>query len=265
MARRNAEAERLQRVAALNSDPLNADAQRQIEEEIRMANVYDNMEKAIEFNPESFGRVVMLYVDCQVNKVPVKAFVDSGAQQTIMSVECAERCGIMRLVDRRFAGIAKGVGTARILGRVHLAPIKLGNSFFNCSFTILENQGMDFLLGLDMLKAHQCIIDLKDNALKIGKEAVPFLSEKDIPRKELDDFVPPQSPQSGPRTTSTTPGSSSTTSSAPKAPASSSGLSESTIQQLMSLGFSRDEVINALRSCNGNAEAAASYLFSGGF
>ena len=45
------------------------------------------METALEYNPEIFaGRVDMLYLECKVNGVSVKALVDTGAQMTIMNV-----------------------------------------------------------------------------------------------------------------------------------------------------------------------------------
>ena len=31
----------------------------------------------------------------------------------------AERLGVMHLLDKRFAGVAKGVGSGKILGRIH--------------------------------------------------------------------------------------------------------------------------------------------------
>lgn len=69
--------------------------------------------------------VDMLYVESKVNGTPLKIFVDCGAQTTIMSRRCAERVGLMRLVDTHFSGMAVGVGTARILGRVHMAPLQV--------------------------------------------------------------------------------------------------------------------------------------------
>jgi len=56
-----------------------------IAQEIENKNIDANMELAMEFSPESFGTVIMLYIDCMVNGHHIKAFVDSGAQATIMS------------------------------------------------------------------------------------------------------------------------------------------------------------------------------------
>jgi DNA damage-inducible protein 1 len=35
----------------------------------------------------------MLYINAKINKNPIQAFVDSGAQSTIMSESLAEKCG----------------------------------------------------------------------------------------------------------------------------------------------------------------------------
>jgi len=65
------------------SDPTSVESQRAIEEDISQENIFQNMNTALETNPESFGQVDMLYIQCTVDKHVVTAFVDTGAQTTI--------------------------------------------------------------------------------------------------------------------------------------------------------------------------------------
>ena len=223
----------------------------------------------------------MLYVPVEVNGYSVKAFVDSGAQTTIMSPECAQRCSIMRLLDTRFSGIARGVGTAKILGRVHNAPIKIGSSYLPCTFTVMEGKDVDLLLGLDMQKRHQACIDLEKNLLRIQGNEVPFLGEADIPRfeeeradeptvegpdgtkiggvsgtvKEADSSnAPPAKPEA----------SSSQPAQAQPVPGPTPGPSsfpEGDINRLTEMGMGRAEAVQALTLAGGNVDAAASLMF----
>eukprot|EP00494_Astrolonche_serrata_P023899 UN24157 len=95
-----------------------------------MANVQKNYDAAMEHFPESFARVIMLYLPMEIQGVKVHAFVDSGAQNTILSEKIAKKTGLLRLVDQRYASVARGVGQARILGKVHMAQVKFGKLFY---------------------------------------------------------------------------------------------------------------------------------------
>jgi DNA damage-inducible protein 1 len=115
--------------------------------------------------------------------------VDSGAQSTIISKKMAEQIGIMNLLDKRFAGMAVGVGTSKILGRVHAAKMEILGRIFVCSFTVLEDNKVDLLFGLDNLKRHQCCIDLVQGMLHMrnAEISVPFLSEGEIKKNEFEE------------------------------------------------------------------------------
>ena len=90
--------------------------------------------------PESMGRVLMLYINCTVKDKPLQVFVDSGAQMTIMSSVCADRLGLLHLVDNRFEGTAVGVGTGKILGKIHIVDMTIGGYDFPCSITVMDSK-----------------------------------------------------------------------------------------------------------------------------
>ncbi|KAI3528570.1 DNA damage-inducible protein 1 [Colletotrichum filicis] len=261
--------ERQRQIARLNEDPFDIEAQQKIEEMIRQERVMENLQNAMEHNPE--GMADNQGITC----------ADREANFTQYSDECTCSCGIMRLVDKRFAGVARGVGTANIIGRVHSAQIKVGTMFLPCSFTVMEGKQVELLLGLDMLKRYQASIDLAKDKLIIQGEEVSFLGEAEIP-KESEEALEEEPRLPGPA--GTTIGQRSGVVSGPEGAAAAAPTQqtlpqgrpapqqqqqqpaaptfpEEHINQLMALGFPREAAINALQATGGNVEFAAGLLF----
>ena len=58
--RADQERQRTLEIERLNANPFDVEAQRRIEEAIRQEAVLENLDHALEYSPESFGRVTML-------------------------------------------------------------------------------------------------------------------------------------------------------------------------------------------------------------
>jgi len=136
----------------------------------------------------------MLYIEATINGHRIQAFVDSGAETSVMSAACAKKCDLFDLIDEDFAGKVVGVGSGNTLGKIHSAPMQIANNFFPMSITVMDDskgfgdQHMKFLIGLDMLKRFRCQIDLAEGCLwfhgATGRVAAPFLHEKDLPKSK---------------------------------------------------------------------------------
>ena len=129
----------------------------------------------------------ILYVKTLVNGRRMDALVDTGAESSVLSLGLAEDAGLLHLVDTRYAGVAVGVGAARIVGRIPSAPIALGKRVYNHPLIIIDNDSIGFLLGLDFLSDHNAMVNVRKQVLIIGsgrkKQRIRFLSqdERHIP------------------------------------------------------------------------------------
>lgn len=111
----------------LSNNPHDIQENAYFAEKIRKENVQRQYEQMMEECPESMGRVLMLYIHCTVKEKPLKVSIDSDAQTTIMWSACAHRLGLLHLVDDRFEGAAVGVGTGKILGKIHISQFEYNN------------------------------------------------------------------------------------------------------------------------------------------
>ncbi|CAB3405770.1 unnamed protein product [Caenorhabditis bovis] len=172
----------LGRKQQLMNDPNSEEGQRLIQQLINRNRIARQYDDAIEHHPETMIPVTMLYVNATINGHPVKAFIDSGAQVSIMSLACAQRCNLTDVIDRRFQTLCHGIGGVnRAYGKIHLCDVKIENAHFSCPFTVGKDPKMDLLIGLDVLRKHNCCINLAKNCLEFPNgTSTPFLQSNEI-------------------------------------------------------------------------------------
>lgn len=147
---------------------------------------------------EVAGTPRLLHVRCELpNPVNgrtshpwIPLMLDTGAQFSVLTSSLAERLGLMERLDRTAAGIAGGVGHARILGKLRGVTVRLGELDLAVDFAVLEGSqlaaGNLAILGLDQLAVHHMVVDLDARVLRIGGcegYAVRMLESYEVPEE----------------------------------------------------------------------------------
>ncbi|PNH04230.1 DNA damage-inducible protein 1, partial [Tetrabaena socialis] len=180
------------------------------------------------------------------------------------------------------------------------AKMKVADQVVTTSITVLEQKsGPQFIFGLDMLRRHQCCVDLAKGVLRVGSCNVelPFLVESQIPtdfsahvedvseaeanrrmqsdaagtrdKMETDSPAPSPAPAPAPAAAAAPPPPvaaappppAAARPPAPASAASAASAAEAAIAQLMALGADRATAEQALQAAGGNVDAAAGFMF----
>ena len=133
----------------------------------RLRNLEANMKAAETLGEEN--KMPSPYIDCKVNGHHVRALVDSGAEYSIMSVQCAERCGIRKLADPGMLRPLSNLGKCqKTEGTVQDCVVNIEKDELLVSLNINELSEEEMLLGVDLMMRYECSIDLKSNNFIIG-------------------------------------------------------------------------------------------------
>ncbi|GIQ88813.1 hypothetical protein KIPB_011148, partial [Kipferlia bialata] len=126
----------------------------------------------------------LLYCDCKIEGHPMQAFVDTGAQSSVINISVARKAGVAHLIDTRFQGTLAGVGTSKVLGRL-VVTLEMGGMWLPCMFIVSDAPILEILIGIDMVRRHRMIIDLsgQPGCLRMSNgTTVPFLQGSQIKR-----------------------------------------------------------------------------------
>ena len=104
--------------------------------------------------------------------VCVEMMIDTGAQTSVLSLTLARELGLASRINSMYRGVANGVGTARICGKIQNVVIEFPGSHveFPCDFIVLDVPDKLLLLGLDLMRRYNCIVNIQKEVLVFGGE-----------------------------------------------------------------------------------------------
>ncbi|KAL7721504.1 DNA damage-inducible protein [Entamoeba marina] len=156
--------------------------QQRIQSTIQKNQINEQKLRIEQEHPELLIPGDLVFISLRVNGVTLPAMIDSGAQESVISLKTCRQCNLENQIDKKFTKSYQGMGQCNSIGIVYVVPLVIGTTYCITSLNVLsEESPMDHLLiGTNTLRSLACSIDFGSNSLILKDEKIPFLSNTEV-------------------------------------------------------------------------------------
>ena len=156
--------------------------QKRMEEEFRMKTINNQLIEIEQNHPELLIPGDLVFIKIKVNNVEIPAMIDSGAQESVISLKTCRECNLEHQIDYRRKKAYQGVGRMSTIGTIYIVPMMIGKTYCMTTLNVFgEESPMDHLLiGTNTLRQLGISIDFKKECIRIGEEEIKFLTNTDV-------------------------------------------------------------------------------------
>ncbi|NXX14245.1 NRIP2 protein, partial [Podargus strigoides] len=137
----------------------------------------EKMEKGEERRKETSP----LLIQCQCQGQVLKATVNTGCLPNLISKSCLNQLGLQEVSAMDCGDLSPPIPS--VVGRVEHVELQLGQETVLCSALVVDDEMLQFCIGLQTLLSLKCCIDLEEGMLRFKalSQELPFLHASEEP------------------------------------------------------------------------------------
>ncbi|XP_054246600.1 nuclear receptor-interacting protein 2 [Indicator indicator] len=122
-----------------------------------------------------------LLIQCQCQGQELKAIVNTGCLPNLISRSCLKQLGLEEVFVMDCGDFSLPIPS--VVGRVEHVEMQFGQETVLCSALVVDDETLEFCLGLQTLLSLKCCIDLEEGILRFKalSQELPFLHASEEP------------------------------------------------------------------------------------
>jgi hypothetical protein len=129
-------------------------------------------EMALNTIPEMLIPINMIILNGEINDIPIKILLDTGASSSIIFNSAIEKLKLADLIDTEEKVELQGIGNETSLGRLWYVELKLDSNIYPISLIVSNSNinNFDMILGINFLQSYKALIDFKHRCLTLNDQ-----------------------------------------------------------------------------------------------